>query len=217
METKKKITAICGWAVPSAWFKETVMSSFPQCDVRAIYPNSPLDSEEAKQILLNDESDLYIGYSMGSLWLLFHKELIPQRSAKALIAPILSFVKEDKRGGKTPSAQLLYFLKTLRKNPEDSESLINFFAKCNLSSGEKLLGNIPENDILLKGLEFLRDIKVEGEQTQGFMAFLGDKDPFLDIKIREYIPQLEVVDDCDHAPNKLLDALANRLLWNNGN
>jgi hypothetical protein len=213
MEKPKRITAICGWAVPSAWFEETVRSFFPECNVKAVYPKSPRNSKEAEEILRETASDLYIGYSMGSLWLLHHRKLIPEKALKALIAPILSFVKEDKRGGKTASVQLLYLLKTLKKRPEESKPLINFFAQCNLSNGDNLLGNIPENDILIEGLEFLRDIKVEGNTSEGFLSYLGDKDPFLEIDLKNHIPQLEVVSGCDHAPDKMLQALAKRLQW----
>lgn len=214
MEKRKSITAICGWAVPSAWFGETVQFFFPECNVKAVYPNSPKNSKEAEQIIQEIESDLYIGYSMGSLWLLHYRKLIPDKAIKALIAPILSFVKEDKRGGKTASVQLLYLLKTLKKRPEESQPIINFFAQCNLSNGENLLGNIPTNDILIKGLEFLRDVKVEGNTSEGFLSFLGDKDPFLDTGLKNHIPDLEVISDCDHAPDKMLKALAERLQWN---
>ncbi len=214
METAKRITAICGWAVPSAWFEETVRSFFPKFDVLAVYPNSPRDPKEAEKILQDRVSDLYIGYSMGSLWLLHHRKLIPDNAIKALIAPILSFIKEDKRGGKTASVQLLYLLKTLKKRPEESKPIINFFAQCNLSNGEDLLGDIPPNDVLVEGLEFLRDIKVEGNTSEGFLSYLGDKDPFLETDLKKHIPNLEVVVDCDHAPNKMLKALSERLQSN---
>jgi hypothetical protein len=191
-----------------------VRSFFPKCEVKAVYPNSPRSSKEAKKIFQETASDLYIGYSMGSLWLLHHRGLIPKSAIKALIAPILSFVKEDKRGGKTASVQLLYLLKTLKRRPEESKPIINFFAQCNLSNGENLLGNIPENDILIEGLEFLRDIKVEGNRSEGFLSYLGDKDPFLETDLKKHIPHLEVVTDCDHAPNKMLKKLAEQLQWN---
>jgi len=214
MEKPKKITAICGWAVPSAWFEETVRSFFPECNVKAVYPYSPLDTKEAEKVLRKTESDLYIGYSMGSLWLLHHRNLIPVQAQKALIAPILSFIKEDKRGGKTASVQLLYLLKTLKRRPEESKPIISFFAQCNLSIGEDLLEGIPEHDILIEGLEFLRDIKVEGNASEGFLSYLGDKDPLLETDLKNHIPNLEVVSGCDHAPDKMLQALAKRLQWN---
>ncbi len=214
MEKTKRITAICGWAVPSAWFEVIVQSFFPECNVKAVYPNSPGNSKEAEQILRETESDLYIGYSMGSLWLLHHRKLIPDKAIKALIAPILSFVKEDKRGGKTASVQLLYLLKTLKRRPEESKPIISFFAQCNLSNGENLLENIPENDILIEGLEFLRDVKVEGNTSEGFLSYLGDKDPLIETDLKNHIPHLEVVSGCDHAPDKMLKALAERLQWN---
>jgi hypothetical protein len=213
MAKTKRITAICGWAVPSVWFEKTVQSFFPECNVKAVYPNFPRNSKEAEQILQETISDLYIGYSMGSLWLLHHKNLIPEKAIKALIAPILSFIKEDKRGGKTASIQLLYLLKTLKRKPEESKPIINFFAQCNLSNGENLLGNIPENDILIEGLEFLRDIKVEGNTSEGFLSYMGNKDPFLETDLKNHIPHLEILSGCDHAPNKMLQALAQRLQW----
>ncbi len=213
MEKTKRITAICGWAVPSIWFERTVQSFFPECEVKAVYPKYPKDKKEAEQILQKTKSDLYLGYSMGSLWLLHHRELIPTNSVKALIAPILSFIKEDKRGGKTASVQLLYLLKTIKKRPKESKPIINFFLQCNLSNSEKLLENIPENDTLIAGLEFLRDIKVEGDKTEDFISYLGDKDPFMGTDLKDLIPNLKIIANCDHAPDKLLKALAEQLQW----
>ena len=211
METKKKITAICGWAVPSAWFKKTIEMFFPKYDVKAFYPTSPKSSDEAEKILQKTKSDLYIGYSLGSLWLMYHSKLIPNNAIKALIAPILSFVKEDKKGGKTSSIQLLYLIKNLKLHPEDSKPIIDFFTKCNLSNGETLLGDIPKNNILLEGLKFLRDIKVSETLSRDFLSYLGDKDPFIGKQLKQYIPHLEIVVDCNHSPEKMLNALAKHL------
>ena len=61
------ITAISGWAVPETWFAEQVKSSFPNSDIKIVYPENPENSKEAKIILDETKSQLYIGYSLGCL------------------------------------------------------------------------------------------------------------------------------------------------------
>ena len=86
------ITAISGWAVPETWFAEQVKSSFPNSDIKIVYPENTENAEEAKFILSQFQSQLYIGYSLGSLWLLKYQRFLPKNSQKAIIAPILAFI-----------------------------------------------------------------------------------------------------------------------------
>ena len=64
------ITAISGWAVPETWYADQVKQAFPNSDLKIVYPEDPENSEEAKSILSGFKSQLYIGYSLGILWLL---------------------------------------------------------------------------------------------------------------------------------------------------
>ena len=50
------ITAISGWAVPETWFAEQVKSSFPNSDIKIVYPENPENAEEAKFILSQFQS-----------------------------------------------------------------------------------------------------------------------------------------------------------------
>ena len=100
------ITAISGWAVPESWFAEQVKSSFPNSDIKIIYPENPGSAEEAKIILNQFQSQIYIGYSLGSLWLLKYQQFLPKNCKKAIIAPILAFLNKKNLGGKTSESQL---------------------------------------------------------------------------------------------------------------
>lgn len=213
MEKPIKITAVCGWAIPPAWFEVLVSGYFPGTEVQAVYPSEPADSQEA-QVLLKNPAHLVIGYSLGTLWLLYHRHHIPRTARKSLLAPILSFIKEDKMGGKTPAGQLKYLLRMLARNAKDNSPLYDFFSRSGLSLGKEFYAGIPERPILIKGLEFLEEVRVAGEATKGFSAFLGDSDPMLDdIELKERIPHLQIIRGAGHAPQDLLRSLADGLVF----
>ena len=89
-----KITAVSGWAIPTEWFSEQIQKYFVDSEVNVIYPSDPFDSEEARIKLNEKPADLYLGYSLGSLWMFRHRHLFPKTSIKAVLAPILAFTKE---------------------------------------------------------------------------------------------------------------------------
>ena len=60
METKIKITVICGWALPKEWFRQLVKNYFPEAEVRACYPKNPENEEEATEIF-DSKPDWVIG------------------------------------------------------------------------------------------------------------------------------------------------------------
>ena len=109
-----KITAISGWAIPSDWFSEQIGKYFKNSEINVIYPNNPFDSEEARIKINAETADLYLGYSLGSLWMFKHKNYFPTSSIKAVLAPILGFTKEHNMGGKTTATQLNYLIKLLK-------------------------------------------------------------------------------------------------------
>ena len=77
MDNISTITAISGWALPRKWFANEVATAFPGAKIQVIYPETPEKIEEAEIILRQYPADLYIGYSLGSLWLLKYSHLLP--------------------------------------------------------------------------------------------------------------------------------------------
>ena len=69
METKHKITAISGWAIPRTWYAEQIQKAFPYSNIQVIYPENPEDEEEAKYLLNQYQSQLYIAVSYTHLTL----------------------------------------------------------------------------------------------------------------------------------------------------
>ncbi len=111
MEKNITITAISGWAIPENWFAEQLKFAFPNSQLKIIYPENPSSKEEARNILKLFPSQLYIGYSLGSLWLLKYQSFLPQNCQKAIISPILAFLDKGNLGGKTSESQLKYLIK----------------------------------------------------------------------------------------------------------
>ena len=101
MEKNITITAISGWAIPQTWFDEQLKLAFPNSQLKIIYPENPSSKEEARNILKLFPSQLYIGYSLGSLWLLKYQRFLPQNCQKVIISPILAFLDKGNLGGKT--------------------------------------------------------------------------------------------------------------------
>jgi len=212
MEKKLTITAVSGWALPPKWFGEQVEKSFPGATVKVICPALPGDVLEAKDLLKCSKADLYIGYSLGSLWLMTHREHLPKDSLKALVAPILVFSLERNRGGKTPETQLKYLVKQLGRNPDDFSPILKFYADAEIHFPGRLLAEVPRMEILIQGLEFLQKAPVPETGLETFVGLVGEKDPLLDgLQLQRYLPQLEIVRETGHAPEPLLNHLAGTL------
>lgn len=206
------ITAVSGWAIPGKWFAEEVASAFPDSNIKVIYPEAPEDPEEAESLLQTNPAELYIGYSLGSLWLLRNKKFLPTNSIKALLAPILSFLEKDGLGGTTSETQLKYLSRIIKQNSDKSSSLENFFTYSNLPFPENMIDQIPDRKVLLKGLNFLRACRAKGEDAKNFLSIVGENDIFINGQIlRQYIPKLDIIQGVGHAPGNLLRHLALRL------
>lgn len=206
-----KITAVCGWALPEDWFRQLVESYFPQAEVRACYPRDPGNGEEARAIF-HPIPDWVIGYSLGSLWLLYHKDKIPPQTHIALMAPILAFTAEKGLGGKTPLGKLKYQKKVLGSSEDYAASLKGFFDLSSLRLPEDDLREPYSRDILIRGLDFLETAGVSPQAAQNCRVVTGLHDPFLDGRLlKELIPHLTLVKECDHSPHKLLQTLAQQL------
>jgi hypothetical protein len=218
MDNISDITAVSGWALPRKWFAEEVANAFPGARVQTIYPEFPESIEEAKVLLGRYPADLYIGYSLGSLWLLKYRDLLSDTCIKALLAPILSFLNKDDFGGTTSEAQLKYLIKSLKQGPDQSTTIKNFFSHCDLPFSEELIEDIPDRKILLRGLAFLKTYKAGREDAKNFLSILGENDIFINGGLlRAQIPDLDIIQGIGHAPGSLLKHLAGRLNWNTHN
>ena len=206
-----KITAVSGWAIPTEWFSEQIQKYFVDSEVNVIYPSDPFDSEEARIKLNEKPADLYLGYSLGSLWMFRHRHLFPKTSIKAVLAPILAFTKEHDMGGKTTSTQLNYLIKLLQRN-DNENPLVDFYANCNIPFPRILLKTLQSRSILIKGLEFLQSVIASKNSVFDFKVIVGENDIFLDaIKLKNLIPQTQIVTGAGHAPDQLLSKLARTL------
>ncbi len=203
-----KITAICGWALPEEWFRQLVESYFPKATVKAHYPKNPESTEEAAELFAS-EPDWVIGYSLGSLWLLVHKNKIPPQTKIILMAPILAFPAERNLGGTTPLGKLNYQKKMLSSSKDYLISLKGFFDLSGIRLPENDLQQPYSREVLIRGLDFLETFSVSPQAAQDCVAITGLRDPLLDGKqLKKLIPHLTLVEKCDHSPHKLLSRLA---------
>ncbi len=203
-----KITAICGWALPEEWFRQLVSSYFPEAEVRACYPKNPENKKEAIEVF-DSKPDWVIGYSLGSLWLLVHKNNIPPQTKVALMAPILAFPAEKNLGGKTPFGKLKYQKKMLSSSEDYLTSLKGFFDLSEIRLPENDLQQPYRREILIRGLDFLETVSVSPQTAKDCVAIAGLRDPLLDgNQLKELIPHLTLVEECGHSPHKLLSHLA---------
>lgn len=203
------IIAVCGWAIPERWFADLVEESFPDSHVRVIYPRHPEDKEEARRLLENIPCDLYIGYSLGSLWLLYHKNFLSNDATKILLAPILDFTDEEK-GSRVTLGKISYMIKQVKNMPDPVPVVLDFFDFRGIEIPSSFIKSIPSRETLLKGLAFLKTASVNADSAKDFTGLIGDRDALLDAKIlQNLMPQLEIIHGAGHAPGKLLAALSN--------
>ncbi len=180
--------------------------------MQIIYPEKPENPEEAEYSLGRYPADLYIGYSLGSLWLVKYKHFLPAGCIKALLAPILAFLEKDGLGGTTSETQLKYLVRSLKQGSDQCTTVRSFFTHCDLPFSESMIEDIPDRKILLRGLEFLKSCQVTGESAKNFLSILGENDIFIDSDLmKTHIPNLDIIQGVGHAPGKLLKHLACRL------
>jgi hypothetical protein len=213
MEEKLSITAISGWAIPKSWFTEQIKEAFPGSNVNVVYPENPENEQEARSILSRFPTQLYLGYSLGSLWLLKYQDSLPSNCYKAILAPILSFLNTEPYGGKTSKIQLKYLIKILSNESSKTNVLRDFFFNADLPYPESQIEEIPERNILIKGLKFLENNSVTGKETNDFLSIIGENDTILDAGVLiHHIPHLDIVKNAGHSPTLLLKQLAKRIL-----
>jgi len=215
MEKRLNITAVCGWAIPEKWFAEIVGNAFPTADVRVIYPQRPKDRDEAKSLLKNLPCDLYIGFSLGSLWLLYHKDLILKPAPIALLAPIIDFTDKEK-GSKIPSGKLNYLTKQITNGPDHIPYVIEFFKICEMNIPIQFLKTMPTRETLLRGLDFLRTVTANKNTLEKCIGIVGNSDAILDGEgLKKIMPQLEIIPGVGHEPGKLLETLSKNRIFTN--
>jgi hypothetical protein len=213
MEKKIKITAICGWALSEEWFGQLVSSHFPEAEVRTHYPKNPESKEEAIEVF-DPNPDWAIGYSLGSLWLLVHKNIIPPQTKIILMAPILAFPAEKNLGGKTPLGKLKYQKKLLSSSEDYLASIKGFFDLSGIRLPDKDFPQPYTKEILIRGLDFLETAGVSPQTAHDCFAITGLRDPLLDgNQLKELIPHLVLMEECDHSPHKMLSHLAQYKNW----
>tara|TARA_B100001123_G_C15022499_1_gene912059 strand:- start:200 stop:853 length:654 start_codon:yes stop_codon:yes gene_type:complete len=203
------ITAISGWAVPESWFADQVKISFPNSNIKIVYPEDPESAAEAKILLSQFQSKIYIGYSLGSLWLLKYQRFLPKNCKKAIIAPILAFLEKNNLGGKTSESQLKILIKFLSHNTNKTKVLKDFFSFADLPYPDSKVDTIRDIKTLIRGLEFLQNTSVTGKETNDFLSIIGENDAFIDAgKLKFHIPHLKIINGAGHSPTPLLNKLA---------
>lgn len=209
---KLQIVAISGWAISAKWFHAEIQKHFPHAEIRVLTPLFPSDTLEAEQLLQANPADIYLGYSMGSLWLLKNQSFLPADARKVLIAPILAFARERQRGGKTSESQLNYLLQIMKREPDKQQPLLNFYDHCEIPFPKSFLDDVPDRETLVRGLEFLSTAAVEGDSAADFLTLLGENDVFVDAEeLKCHIHHLHILKGVAHPPGKLLERAASLL------
>ena len=87
--------------------------------------------------------------------------------------------------------------------------MVDFYANCDIPFPKILLKTLPSRSILIKGLEFLHSVIASKNSVFDFKVIVGDNDVFLDaMKLKNLIPQTQIVSGAGHAPDLLLIKLA---------
>jgi hypothetical protein len=208
-----RIIAICGWAIPEKWFSSLIKNTFPGSDILVHYPKNPSDKEEAQVFLEENPCDIYIGYSLGSLWLLKNHEYLPKNSSKVLIAPIINFTDKE-CGSKFSIRQLNLLIKQIKNKTNHIHYVREFFKLCEINIPESYIQQIPDKYILSQGLAFLLNNSVSKNSLDGYLGIIGSTDQLLDsAKIKSFMPQLEIIPEIGHDPNLLLASLSKNKLF----
>lgn len=208
MEKTLRITAVSGWGLSTDWFARQIKEFFPQAAVTVLYPVNPADPTEAKNLLDSAPADLYIGYSLGSLWLLSHRGELPEISVKAVLAPILGFAREKKLGGKISRRHLNFLMEQVKGFADVKLVLKEFCSFAGLSLPDAAFNQAPNRDALIRGIEFLDAHCVSERQGDGFLAIMGDEDRVSDAELMAaLLPHVEIVKGANHSPEPLLERL----------
>ena len=190
---------VLGWAVPVAWFKTKVEESFPTYKHTFIEPSK----DALVQLTHHAPYDIVVGYSLGSLLLLNHKEDVDKLTKKVvLLSPIIGFTREMNLGGKIKLADLKATKLRIKRNPQ--ETLRGFYALADLTFSEAYLTSFDTN-VLSDGLDMLESMSITSELPQSWMYLLGEKDALLDSHVlKEKIPHLILIKEGTHAFDSLL-------------
>lgn len=209
MRSPLTIIGICGWAIPPLWFQKQIKLAFPDSHIKTFYPQNPADENEAIRFTKENSAELWIGYSLGSHWLLKYLHLIPTPNKVALLSPILGFPVEMKLGGKISMVQLNYLVRNLKRHPEEKGLIFDFLNQIGVDTNDTdFILNI-EPSALLNGLKFLLENSIDPTKQPEYISVIGNQDPLTDYKIlMGLIPDLIVVPEAGHHPAPLLRSLA---------
>lgn len=204
-----KILAVNGWGLKRDWFHRQVQVAFPAAAITVIQP--PETDVSPAAALEGDAKavDLYLGYSLGSLWLIGHRRRIPAGAKKALLAPILAFPSEKNMGGCVTATQLRYLIRALRRAADPRPLLASFYRDAGLGVLNDAFPEPADPVHLIAGLEYLLNTHASALDAEGFITITGEHDPLLDSgQLQRILPGLEIVPITGHAPLPLLKKLA---------
>ena len=125
------------------------------------------------------------------------------------MAPILAFPAEKNLGGIIPLGKLKYQKKILSSSEDYITAIKGFFDLSGIRLPENDLQQPYSREVLIRGLNFLETVSVSPQTAENCVAISGLRDPLLDgNQLKEMIPHLTLVEECDHSPHKLLSHLA---------
>jgi len=202
-----KIIAVNGWGLGPLWFSGQVQAAFPHADITVI---QPMDTDALSGLTPSaPPADLYLGYSLGSLWLMKHLHPRPAGAKVALLAPVLAFPREKNLGGRISATQLRYLIRALKRTEDPRPILRAFYQDAGLSLNDDALNEAPGIEDLVRGLEYLLNTSAESPLASDLIALAGALDPLLDAQtLQRLIPALEILPQAGHAPLPLIKRLA---------
>ena len=194
---------ISGWAVPPDWLAAQARACWPGDQHTAVAPHN------AASALASGNFDALAAYSLGTLWLLRHANLVSPRLPVFLFAPIFAFPAEANLGGRIPRAQLRAQRRHLRS---DAPAALLEFAQ--LSGLATLNIPTPPDEFspthlaaLDAGLGWLEDWSAQPPPPVHWRGWVGDADTLLDAsRLHALWPALRSVPGAGHAPGPLLQA-----------
>ena len=198
---------LLGWAGPKEWVGVMVCESFP-ADQHMFYTPG---ATSLARLAVEGPFDLTVGYSLGALLLLSQAKTGVCFSGRvALLAPFFAFCCERNLGGRVAEAQLLYLARWVKRAPQ--AALADFYTRAellDLGGGSTYALDLDELDW---GLKRLAEECVSPPMPEGWLAWCGAKDPFVDAeRLKALMPGLRVLPEGNHHPRGLIGALAQEI------
>lgn len=202
-----RIGWLMGWAVLEPWFGAMAREALPDAE-HAFFPASP---EGLERLWDQGPFEWTVGYSLGSLLLLEacararRTDGLQPAGRFALLAPIFGFPAEEGLGGRASRSQVKHLARWLARDRK--AALEDFFRRAGLDVPEEIAA--PPSEVLAWGLDKLAGTRTEPVMPDGWLAFCGAEDPFLDAgRIHALEPRVRVVAGAGHHPRALIAAFA---------